>query len=118
MSCSLHITYLFDIALALTPCSAISSELSAVLQKSLKTSSKELDRMETVLYKHSKAVKVSSRCDEQAITVGESLIADKSSSTRDTCQREYNALDEVILINDKRMAAAGKLAVYPINSPS
>ncbi|KAH8083081.1 hypothetical protein HD553DRAFT_357216 [Filobasidium floriforme] len=67
------------VPLALTPCSTTSSELSAVLQKSMKTSSKELDRMETVLYKHSKAVK-----------------------------REYNALDEVILINDKRMAAAEK----------
>lgn len=74
--------------------------------------------METVLYKHSKAVKVSSGSDGQAITVRESLIANESSSTDDTCQREYNALDEVILINDKRMAAAGKLPISPMNLPS
>jgi hypothetical protein len=36
-----------------------------------------------------------------------------SVSNDDICQREYNALDEVILINDKRMAAAGKLTISP-----
>jgi hypothetical protein len=41
-----------------------------------------------------------------------------SVSNDDICQREYNALDEVILINDKRMAAAGKLTIsQPIVHP-
>lgn len=46
------------------------------------------------------------------------LNADERTSTDDWFQREYNALDEVILINDKRMAAAGKLTIsLPIVYP-
>ena len=42
-----------------------------MLQKTLKNTSKELDRIETTLYKHSKAVKVSNfrqKSDEQELT--------------------------------------------------
>ena len=92
-----------DPAKALQPCSAISQDHSVVLSKLHKHLVRQIEKLDVVVSKHTRAVKVSvivlrSSVDDSWLVLLLLWLTE---------QKEYNALDEVIMINDKRMSAAG-----------